>query len=88
MKPIIVYTTNYCGYCVAAKRLLDKLGLPYSEQDVSNDPAERQRLVERSGQRTVPQIFIGDHSVGGYQELSELARRGTLQALVEGSEDD
>lgn len=65
-----VYTTTYCGYCRAAKDLLDKKGIAYEEIDVTEDPAMRAKLVELSGQRTVPQIFWNGVSVGGYTDLS------------------
>ncbi len=78
MKPVSVYTTNYCGYCVAAKNLLKAKDIPYQEIDVSNDPAMRQELVQRTGRRTVPQIFIGDESIGGFTELKALSDKGQL----------
>ena len=78
MKPILVYTTDYCGYCRAAKALLTSKGLPFQEIDVTQDPALRQEIVQRSGQRTVPQIFIGDESIGGFVELKALSDSGEL----------
>ena len=66
VKPVEIYTTPYCPYCIAAKRLLDKKGVPYAETDVSRDPALRQAMTVRAaGARTVPQIFIGGQHVGG-----------------------
>lgn len=65
-----VYTTTYCGYCRAAKDLLQKNGIAYDEIDVTEDMSMRARLVEMSGQRTVPQIFWNGVSVGGYTDLS------------------
>ena len=84
MKKIDVYTTIRCGYCVMAKRLLDSLELSYEEIDVSYDAEKRHWLVESTGQRTVPQIFIGDQAIGGYTELAALNRSGELDALVRG----
>ena len=78
MKPVTVYTTDYCGFCVAAKTLLKSKDIPFQEIDVSKDPALRQDLVKRSGQRTVPQIFIGDEAIGGFTELKALSDRGEL----------
>lgn len=78
MKPVKVYTTDYCAYCRMAKNLLTGLDIPFEEVDVSADDAARAMLVERSGQMTVPQIFIGNESVGGYTELRALADGGTL----------
>lgn len=82
MNPVRVYTTRICGYCFAAKRLLADRDIPYEEIDVSDDRAQRQWLVEASGQRTVPQIFVGQRSIGGYTELRALARSGELDALL------
>jgi len=75
---IKVYTTPYCPYCDAAKRLLNKKGLSFEEIDVS-DAEEKQALKERTGWRTVPQIFINEKMIGGYQELLELEQKGLLK---------
>lgn len=84
MQPVRIYTTTYCGFCVRAKDLLSKKGVPFQEIDVTEDDAERARLVEASGgQRTVPQIFIGETHVGGYTDLVKLDSEGRLQALLE-----
>ena len=82
MKPVTVYTADYCFYCRAAKALLDRKGVTYVEVNVSDDDAERARLVERTGRRTVPQIFIGDAPVGGSDDLHALERAGELDALL------
>jgi glutaredoxin 3 len=82
MLPVRVYTTRICGYCTMAKRLLRSREIPYEEFDVSQDHEVRAWLVKTTGQRTVPQIFIGEKSVGGYRELSALARSGQLEALL------
>ena len=80
---IEIYTTAYCGYCVRAKDLLTKRGIPYHEIDVTADDSRRQWLVEASGgRRTVPQIFIRGRSIGGYQELAALAQSGELDRLL------
>ncbi|MBI2373047.1 MAG: glutaredoxin 3 [Deltaproteobacteria bacterium] len=79
MAEVVIYTTDYCGYCYRAKSLLEKLRLPYREIDVTGDQEARKMLVQRTGQRTVPQIFIDDESIGGYDELSVLARSGKLR---------
>lgn len=78
MKPVAVYTTTYCSFCVAAKNLLKAKDIPYEEIDVTNDPTMRQELVQRTGRRTVPQIFIGDEPIGGFVELKALADKGEL----------
>jgi glutaredoxin 3 len=83
MADVVVYTTSYCPYCTAAKGLLDRKGIAYTEVDVTGDIDERLRLVERSGgRRTVPQIFIDGESIGGYDELVELDRAGRLDTVL------
>lgn len=79
-----VYTTRICAYCGAAKRLLKKKGVEFEEIDVSHDAEKRRWMVETSGQRTVPQIYIHDKSIGGYSELSALEKSGKLDALLAG----
>ena len=75
---VTLYTTRVCGYCIAAKRLLDARNVPYKEIDVSSDPEKRAWLVEATGRRTVPQIFIADESIGGFDDLAALDRAGEL----------
>ena len=82
MTDVKIYTTRFCGYCVAAKRLLRARSIPYEELDVSDDDAKRAWLVETTGQRTVPQIFIGGEAIGGYDELAALDRAGELAGLA------
>jgi glutaredoxin 3 len=75
---VTIYTTRVCGYCVAAKQLLTARKVPYREIDVTADPAKRTWLVETTGRRTVPQIFIGAEPIGGFDELAALDRAGEL----------
>jgi glutaredoxin 3 len=83
MQKVSVYTTTACSYCVRAKRLLTQKKIPFEEIDVSRDVALRLSMVQRAGGRmTVPQIFIGDTHVGGYDDLYELERQGRLDALL------
>jgi glutaredoxin 3 len=82
MPAVTLYTTRACAYCVAAKRLLGTRGIAYEEVDVTGDVDKRAWLVQRTGRRTVPQIFIGDRSVGGYDDLVVLDRSGELAALL------
>lgn len=83
MKPIKIYTTLVCPYCVRAKALLDRKGAKYSEIRVDEDEAIRSKMMERSGgRRSVPQIFIGDHHVGGCDDLYALEKEGKLDALL------
>ena len=77
---IVLYTTRYCGYCLAAKRLLAGKGLDFEEIDVSFDDEKRREMTGRSGgRRTVPQIFIHGHHVGGHDELTALEHAGELE---------
>jgi glutaredoxin 3 len=83
MAQIEIYTTRYCGYCRSAKALLTRKGVAFSEIDVTSDPEERSKMVERAnGQMTVPQIFIGATHVGGFDELYALDRAGRLDPLL------
>jgi glutaredoxin len=66
-----------------AERLLDNLGVDYEEIDVTNAPEVREQLVEETGQKTVPQIFIDGESIGGYDELNELHQNGQLEEMIE-----
>ena len=80
--PVKIFTTPLCGYCIMAKRLLMSRGISYEEVDASGNTELRAWLVQVSGQRTVPQIFIHGRSIGGYTELSALDRAGELMKLV------
>lgn len=80
--PITVYSTQFCPYCVRAKQLLDSKGLSYKEVRVDQDPQQRQVMMERSGRRTVPQIWVGETHVGGFDDLWALDKSGRLDALV------
>jgi len=71
-KDVVMYTTRLCGFCRAAKKLLDAKGVEYQTIAVDFDSAKRQEMMQRSGRRTVPQIFIGDHHVGGFDDLNAL----------------
>jgi glutaredoxin 3 len=77
-----IYTTTYCAYCHAAKRLLGARGVPYEEIDVTGDDATRRWLRETTDRLTVPQIFIGDRAIGGYTELAALDRSGALRNML------
>jgi glutaredoxin 3 len=84
MVPVTVYTTKVCPYCVRAKALLARRGIAYTEVDVTNDPEKRAWLVETTGRRTVPQIFIGERPVGGSDDIHALDAEGRLVAMVQG----
>ena len=78
MKRIKIYTKDYCPYCDAAKRLLKEIGASYEEVDITKTPEMIYELVEKSGLMTVPQIFVGDKCLGGYDDIAELHRKGKL----------
>ena len=80
--PIIMYTSAICGYCVAAKNFLRSRGLEWQEVRIDLDPVERERMVARTRRTSVPQIFIGDVYVGGYDDMMALHRAGRLEALL------
>lgn len=85
MQTVEIYTTPTCGYCAAAKRLLTGKGISFAEIDVSTAPDRRAEMVARAGGRnTVPQIFVGDTHVGGFDDLSALDRAGKLDPLLAG----
>lgn len=83
MQRVEIYTTPWCPYCIAAKRLLQKKGASFEETDVSGDRAGRQAMMQRAhGRHTVPQIFIGGKHVGGSDELHALDRAGKLDPML------
>lgn len=83
MSKVEIYVTRSCSYCVRAKALLKEKGVGWEEIDVTQDMERRVEMVERSGGRmTVPQIFIGDRHIGGYDDLAALERKGELDPLL------
>ncbi|SEB44353.1 glutaredoxin 3 [Rhodobacter sp. 24-YEA-8] len=85
MRKVEIYTTPTCPYCLAAKRLLTKKGVAFTEIDVSRDPDLRIAMTNRAGgRRSVPQIFIGDTHVGGSDDLHALEHEGRLDPLLAG----
>lgn len=87
MRKITVYTTAWCGYCRAAKHLLEREELSYEEISVDDDPNFRQRMFELAGQMTVPQIVVDGEPIGGFQELSSLVATGGLSIEAEPAPD-
>ena len=83
MAKVVIYTAVPCGYCSAAKRYFTDKEVPYEEIDLSGDRQARMDLMQRTGQRTVPQIFIGETHVGGYSDLMALHAKGEVQPLLE-----
>jgi glutaredoxin 3 len=82
MPRILMYTTGWCGYCVRAKALLDAKGIEYSEVNIDDDPAFRAKLLQLTGNWTVPQILLDDRPIGGYTELRRLDLDGRLDELL------
>lgn len=78
-----MYATRWCPYCVAARGLLDSLGVRYEEIDVGGNRALRAEMERASGRSTVPQIWVGARHVGGFDDLDALHRRGLLQPLLD-----
>ena len=79
---IVIYGSDTCSYCTAARMLLKKKGLDYADISIAGNPALFDEMVERSGRRTVPQIFIDDNSIGGFDELYALEQSGELDRLL------
>ena len=82
MSTVTMYTTSHCPYCRNAKALLARKGAAATEIDIESDPSLLLEMMERTGRRTVPQIFIGDRHVGGFDDLAALERQGELTALL------
>ena len=79
-----MYTTAVCPYCVAAKNFLKSTGREWTEVRVDLDPAEREKMMALTRRTSVPQIFVGDTHVGGYDDMIALHREGKLEPLFEG----
>jgi glutaredoxin 3 len=82
MKPVTLYTTEYCTFCMSAKKLLAKREIEYTEINLARDPDGRQQLIEKTGMYTFPQIVIDGESIGGFQELLAADRAGRLPELL------
>lgn len=82
---VTIYTTPYCPYCVLARKLLRHKGASFEEVDVADDPARRQWLRTVTGRPTVPQVFIDERAVGGYDDLAALDAKGELDAMLSGA---
>lgn len=80
---VTLYVTSHCPYCNYAKRFLDANSIEFETVDVTRDTEKRMWLVEATGKRTVPQIFVGDTVVGGYTDMQDLHKRGEFQPLLE-----
>ena len=82
MARVRMYTTQWCGYCAAARELLRSKGVDFEDIDVDSDPAKRTEMQDLSGGRTVPQVFINDEPVGGYSDIAALDQQGRLDELL------
>ncbi|MEM8547636.1 MAG: glutaredoxin 3 [Pseudomonadota bacterium] len=80
--PVTLYTTRYCPFCIRARQLLDLKRVAYRDIPVDGDPKARQEMMAASGRHTVPQIWIGEQHVGGYDDLAALERAGELDTLL------
>jgi glutaredoxin 3 len=83
---VIMYSTRFCPYCVRARQLLDDKRVEYTDIAVDEQPELRREMMERSGRRTVPQIWIGDEHVGGFDDLWLLERQGRLDGMLAGDQ--
>lgn len=85
---VLIYTRVLCGYCAAARDLLQSKGIEYTELDATLNSKLRKEMAERAGQRTFPQIFVGEQHVGGYDALAALDDAGELDLLLAGESED
>ena len=83
MTNIIIYTTEHCPYCVKAKDLLNKKQVKFKEIDISDDQARQEMVTKSGGKKTVPQIFIGNQNIGGYDDLYKLEKQNKLDDLLQ-----
>jgi glutaredoxin 3 len=81
--PVKMYTTRFCPYCMRARMLLDDKQVAYRDIAVDSNPELRREMMQLSGRRTVPQIWIGDYHVGGFDDLAALERQGKLDTLLQ-----
>ncbi|NKI35934.1 glutaredoxin 3 [Wenzhouxiangella sp. XN79A] len=81
---IVMYCRAACPYCVAARNLFKRKNVRWTEVSLDAEPDKRAEMIERTGRRTVPQIFIGDHHVGGFDDLDALEQEGRLDRLLAG----
>ena len=84
---VMMYASEYCSYCMAARMLLKKKGIEYDEVLVSDDPTVHEEMARRSNRTSVPQIFIADQAIGGFDELYELEKSGELEHMLNQQKD-
>ena len=83
--PVLMYANGWCPYCAAARALLADKGARVEEIDIDAEPGRRDEMMARSGRHTVPQVFVGDRHIGGYDDLAALERAGELDSLLRGT---
>ena len=83
MKKVVIYSTRICPYCMRAKNFFEKKNIPFDEIRIDQDSAQMQKMMEMSKRQSVPQIFIGDYHVGGFDDLIEHDMDGKLEGLLE-----
>lgn len=83
MAKVTLYSSRFCPYCTHARRLLEAKGIAYDDLRIDQDPDLQIQLESKSQRRSVPQIFIGDYHVGGFEELCQLDKSGKLDALLQ-----
>ena len=84
MQPVVIYSSDYCPYCMRAKQLLTRKGVAFTEINVDGEPQLRAEMARKAGKTSVPQIWIGTTHVGGCDDLHALERAGKLDALLQG----
>ena len=82
--PVVMYLRSGCGYCRRARELLKRKGVAYTEIDIESVSGARQEMQQRSGRNTVPQIFVGERHLGGYDDIEALDVRGELDPILAG----
>ncbi|MDC1512502.1 glutaredoxin 3 [Porticoccaceae bacterium] len=83
MSHVVLYGTRFCPFCTAARRLLTNKGIDYQDISVDNNPELRGKLITKSGRNTVPQVWFGTQHIGGFDELRDLERQGTFDAILQ-----
>lgn len=86
MPAVTVYTGSFCGYCLQVTSLLERRGIAYAEVNVEDEPGLREKLLARSGRRTLPQVFVGERYIGGADEIRALDASGELNQLMQKEE--
>jgi glutaredoxin 3 len=86
MATVTVYIGSFCGYCLQVTSLLERRGIPYTDVNVEDEPGLREKLLARSGRRTLPQVFVGERYIGGADELRALDSGGGLTQLMQTKE--